>query len=173
MTRFIEFTRSLVRNFARALLLMTLVVTTTIVLVISSHDSDQALLAQDASQQGWGHVALSQVYSGMSGISPISLANACGLGASSCFRCHNGKRAVAASMDASKAPWHSNHTKVNNSCAGCHRGNPRLMKEKMAHSRMLSDPRSDLQQACATCHSGDDLDALSKPYTSLPGENKS
>jgi formate-dependent nitrite reductase cytochrome c552 subunit len=74
-------------------------------------------------------------------------------------------------MDSKKAPWHSDHAKVNKSCAGCHKGNPRLMRETMAHNRMISDPRDKLQQACSTCHAGDDLDTLSKPYISLREES--
>lgn len=169
MTRYIKFGKGLMRNFARALLHITLLVTGTTLVIISSSGNDTSLTQADP-QVGWGHEALSQVVDSLADISPIPLANACGLGASSCFKCHNGKRAAAASMDAQKAPWHSNHAKVDNSCAGCHQGNPRLMKQEMAHSKMLSDPRSDLQQACSTCHSGGELDALSKPYTSLQGE---
>lgn len=163
------FLKRLIRDCARALLVIALLATGTM-LAVFSHDSTDTSSTLTAAEDGWGSEALSQVYAGLSDISPISLANACGLGASSCFKCHNGKRASAANMDSEKAPWHSQHAKVNNSCAGCHKGNPRLMKEKMAHNRMLSDPRNDLQQACSTCHSGTDLDELSKPYMSLRGE---
>ncbi len=64
---------------------------------------------------GWGSESLVELQTGLEKISPIALANACGMGASSCFKCHNGKRAAAANMDAAKAPWHADHKKVNNS----------------------------------------------------------
>ena len=170
MTKSIMFLQRLLREFARTLLAIALLVSGTTLVIINHDDSGDVPLAQQDAQDGWGSEALSQVYHGMSGMSPIPLANACGLGASSCFKCHNGKRAKAPTMDSETGPWHSDHAKVNHSCAGCHQGNPRLMKEKMAHRNMLSDPRSDLQQACSTCHAGSDLDALSKPYMSLRGE---
>ncbi len=170
MIKSIKLLQRLIREFARALLAITLLVSGTTLLVISHDNTDDMSSAQTTVEEGWGSEALSQVYDGFSNMSPIPLANACGLGASSCFKCHNGQRASAANMDSEKAPWHSQHAKVNNSCVGCHQGNPRLMKEKMAHTGMIGDPRSNLQQACSTCHSGDDLDALSKSYTSLRGE---
>lgn len=171
MSRYTEFARVLVRKFAHALLLTALLVTGTVMLFIASHDNNpQTQQAQNDSKQAWGNEALSHVYKGMSKISPIPLANACGLGASSCFKCHNGRRAPAVNMDAKKAPWHTEHEPVNYSCAGCHQGNPRLMIKSMAHSKMLSDPRSNLKLACSTCHSGDDMTVLSKPYMSLQGE---
>ena len=168
MKRLIMLLKRLMRECTRAVVATVLV--TGVALVISSYNSTEPSPVRTAAQDGWGSESLSQVYASLSDISPISLANACGLGASSCFKCHNGKRAGAANMDNEKAPWHSQHAKVNNSCAGCHQGNPRLMKEKMAHNRMLGDPRTDLQQACSTCHSGDDLNELSKLYMSLREE---
>lgn len=171
MKKLIVFLKRLTRECTRAVVVTLLV--TGVALVISAYestDTSSALTAAQEHQDGWGSESLSQVYDALSDISPISLANACGLGASSCFKCHNGKRAAAANMDSEKAPWHSQHAKVNNSCAGCHQGNPRLMKENMAHNRMLGDPRTDLQQACSTCHSGVDLNELSKAYMSLRGE---
>lgn len=170
MNRVIIFFKSLIRESARALLVVTLLVTGATTLMVFSHDNPDTASVQNATPDGWGSEALSQLSTGLSKISPISLANACGLGASSCFKCHNGKRAGAANMDSEKAPWHSQHAKVNNSCAGCHRGNPRLMKEKMAHNKMIADPRTNLEKACSTCHSGKDLNKLNKPYISLKGE---
>jgi len=169
MKRAIMFLKRLIREFSRALLAVALLVTGTM-LVTFSYDSSDPSSTLTAAQDGWGSEALSKVHSGLSDMSPISLANACGLGASSCFKCHNGKRAIAANMDSEKAPWHSQHSKVNNSCVGCHNGNPRLMKQKMAHNRLIGDPRNKPQESCSTCHSGSDLDALIKPYTSLRGE---
>ncbi len=170
MSRFFIFLRGMLRHFSRALLLVTLVVSVATLLVINQHSND-ASSVQAALDDGWGSEVLSLAYDGISS-SIIPLANACGIGASSCYKCHNGKRAGAPDMDVKKAPWHKEHAKVNNSCAGCHKGNPRLMKESMAHNRMISDPRDKLQQACSTCHAGDDLDTLSKPYLSLRGNNK-
>ena len=90
---------------------------------------------------------------------------ACGLGASSCFKCHNGKRAGAPKSDASSAPWHAQHAKVNNSCVGCHRGNPRVMKDDVAHAKMVAKPRDDGAGTCAGCHSAD----LAKVKTAYTG----
>jgi len=168
MSRFIVFLRAMIRHFGRALLVITVVVSGTTLLVISQDRNDVSSV-QTAVHDGWGSEALSLAYDGIS-TSIIPLANACGVGSSSCYKCHNGKRAGAPDMDSKKAPWHTDHTKVNKSCAGCHKGNPRLMRETMAHNKMISDPREKLQQACSTCHAGDDLDTLSKPYISLRGE---
>jgi nitrate/TMAO reductase-like tetraheme cytochrome c subunit len=104
---------------------------------------------------GWGGETAVALAEGASNLSPISLANACGLGASSCFKCHNGKRAAAPNMDLKKSPWHAQHSKVNNSCVGCHKGNPRIMKEEMAHAKMIAKPRDNSADSCASCHSGD------------------
>ena len=168
MSTFTLFIRGLIRHFSRARLVITLVITGTTLLVIS-HDRNDDSSQQTAAHDGWGGEALSLAYDGISA-SIIPLANACGVGSSSCYKCHNGKRATAPDMDSKKAPWHKEHAKVNKSCAGCHKGNPRLMRESMAHNKMISDPRNKLQQACSTCHAGDDLDTLSKPYISLRGE---
>ncbi len=104
---------------------------------------------------GWGAEAVSALAESASRVSPIPLANACGLGASSCFKCHNGTRAKAPGMDAAKSPWHAQHAKVNNSCAGCHKGNPRIMKEDIAHAKMVAKPRDDSASSCAGCHASD------------------
>jgi len=104
---------------------------------------------------GWGGEAAVALSEGAARLSPIPLANACGLGASSCFKCHNGKRAAAPNMDAKKSPWHAQHSKVNNSCVGCHKGNPRIMKEDMAHAKMIAKPRDNSADSCASCHTGD------------------
>lgn len=104
---------------------------------------------------GWGAEATVALAEGAARLSPIPLANACGLGASSCFKCHNGKRAAAPNMDAAMAPWHAQHAKVNNSCVGCHKGNSRIMKQDIAHAKMLANPRDNKAEACASCHKGD------------------
>lgn len=103
---------------------------------------------------GWGGESLNVMRDGLQRISPVALANACGMGASSCFKCHNGKRAAAPGMDAAKSPWHVHHKTVNNSCVGCHKGNPRLMKEDMAHAGMLKAPKGGAE-ACGSCHKSD------------------
>lgn len=104
---------------------------------------------------GWGAEAVSALADSASKVSPIPLANACGLGASSCFKCHNGTRAAKPEMDAAKAPWHANHAKVNNSCVGCHKGNSRIMKEDVAHAKMVAKPRDNTADSCGSCHKGD------------------
>lgn len=96
---------------------------------------------------------------------PMAPANACGLGASSCFKCHNGKRAGAPKSDAGTAPWHAQHAKVNNSCVGCHRGNPRVMKDDVAHAKMVAKPKDDSAGTCVGCHSAD----LAKVKTAYTG----
>ena len=121
----------------------------------------QELSQENVALSGWGAESLTVVHDGLRMISPIALANACGMGASSCFKCHNGKRAAAPDMDGGKAPWHAQHKTVNNSCVGCHKGNPRIMKEDMAHKGMLNAPKSGVQ-SCATCHKSDQAQVESK-----------
>ena len=103
-------------------------------------------------EAGWGHEVLQPVADGRADrFSPLGVANACGLGASSCFKCHNGVRAAAPNSDAAKGPWHRDHAKVNYSCVGCHQGNPRLLKQDLAHARLVANPlQSDA--ACTACH---------------------
>jgi len=117
---------------------------------------------------GWGGEATAALVEGAAQLSPIALANACGLGASSCFKCHNGKRADQPGMDANKSPWHAQHAKVNNSCVGCHKGNSRIMKEDVAHAKMLAKPRDNSADACGSCHKGD-LSKVQGAYHAIPG----
>ena len=126
--------------------------------------------ANTAESPAWGSESLAELRGGLDRISPIALANACGMGASSCFKCHNGKRAGAPNMDPAKAPWHVQHKKVNNSCVGCHKGNPRLMKEDMAHAGMLKGPRAGAE-ACGNCHTSD-LAKFEAAYQSVTGRSK-
>lgn len=100
---------------------------------------------------GWGAEILHAHPAAPPSFSIIAPANACGLGASSCFRCHNGRRAAEPPAD----PWHTDHARVNNSCVGCHQGNPRLMREAMAHADLLADPRSTPEASCSSCHRND------------------
>lgn len=132
-------------------------------LATGPHDDPDAQAAA-----GWGNEAVSALADGASRISPIPLANACGLGASSCFKCHNGTRARAPDMDPKKSPWHAQHAKVNNSCAGCHKGNPRIMKEDLAHAKMVAKPRNDTAGSCAGCHTSD-LSKVQGAYAATAG----
>lgn len=95
--------------------------------------------------------------------SPIPIANACGLGASSCFKCHNGQRAAAPKLDKENGLWHAQHRTVNDSCAGCHAGNARIIKKELAHAALVADPRTQPGR-CAACHKSEDTAALMKPY---------
>jgi hypothetical protein len=110
---------------------------------------------------GWGAEALA--VDATPAWSPIAAANACGMGASSCFKCHNGSRAPAPKADKQTAPWHIDHKTVNHSCAGCHKGNARLIKQELAHKDLVKDPRTDTQ-TCATCHKGGNVAELVKTY---------
>lgn len=102
--------------------------------------------------EGWGDEVFDAIHDGVVAGDLVRPANACGLGASSCFKCHNGKRAEEPNTDPVKAPWHVQHAKVNNSCVGCHNGNPRLMREKMAHQKLIGNPRAAPNESCASCH---------------------
>ncbi|MCB1756679.1 MAG: hypothetical protein KDJ38_14245 [Gammaproteobacteria bacterium] len=115
-------------------------------------------------EQAWGEGIVANVVGHVSAGLPIRVANACGLGASSCFRCHNGKRAEAPATDPDKNPWHVQHSSVNNSCAGCHKGNPRLMKKEMSHRELIVNSVAEPEQACFGCHTGDDGPALVDKY---------
>lgn len=102
----------------------------------------------------WGEESRHALQDGLQKISPITLANACGLGASSCFKCHNGKRAAEPNMDEAKSPWHAQHRKANNSCVGCHKGNPRIMVKESAHTGLVKSARSGAEN-CGDCHKAD------------------
>jgi len=98
----------------------------------------------------------------------IPLANACGLGATSCFKCHNGQRAPAPSPK----PWHTDHAKVNFSCNGCHKGNPRLIKTELAHTNLISNPLTQPSATCASCHMGQNIGELVKKYEAVKKQSK-
>lgn len=112
------------------------------------------------SPSAWGQEAVSVRAASWS---PIPLANACGLGASSCFKCHNGSRAAAPKMDKEAGPWHAQHAHVNDDCVGCHAGNPRIIKQELAHAALIADPRTKPER-CAACHKSEDTTALLQPY---------
>lgn len=126
-----------------------------------------AATAEGETSHAWGDEFLANVHEHVLAGLPIRVANACGLGASSCFRCHNGRRAGAPPMDPEQNPWHVQHQTVNNSCAGCHQGNPRLMKEEIAHAGMFADPRQQPAEACFSCHTSADAQGLVDTYLKI------
>ena len=113
---------------------------------------------------GWGHEAIGDLREYAAALSPIASANACGMGASSCFKCHNGTRAAAPKMDAKTGPWHSDHKSVNGSCVGCHKGNQRLIKKELAHEGMIKDSRLKAAETCDACHKSGNTAELNKRY---------
>ena len=112
-----------------------------------------------AASTGWGHEALADVRERMRAVSPIAEANACGMGASSCFKRHNGTRAGAPKAE----KWHSDHRSVNDSCVGCHKGNARLIKAELAHAGMVKDARLS-PDLCSNCHKSGNLATLVSSY---------
>jgi hypothetical protein len=129
-----------------------------------------AVLAPDrdsppqAAAPGWGQEAVESLGAQVAALSPIAAANACGMGASSCFKCHNGQRAAAPKSDRQSAPWHVDHRTVNNSCAGCHKGNPRLIKKELAHAGLIVDSRQKPAETCDNCHKTGNTAELLKQY---------
>jgi hypothetical protein len=113
-----------------------------------------------AQPSGWGAEALADARDLLRATSPIAEANACGMGASSCFKCHNGTRAAAPSQE----KWHTDHKSVDNSCVGCHKGNARLIKKELAHTEMVKDPRPKPAEMCASCHKSGNAADLAKSY---------
>lgn len=129
----------------------------------SQDQQDHLIVAAGSDANAWGSEALANLSDSAARFSPVALANACGLGASSCFKCHNGKRAALPSVDKQLAPWHVDHAKVNFSCVGCHQGNPRILKQDIAHQGLVSDPRSS-EKSCTTCHTAGDVQSLISKY---------
>ncbi len=115
---------------------------------VISHSGPLAQLTATAADHGWGSKAIVLLHADLLSGAGIRPANACGLGATSCYKCHNGTQAAAPD----NKPWHVQHIPVNYSCNGCHQGNPRLMNKVIAHSGLLSDPLTNPAKACATCH---------------------
>ncbi|MBK1615943.1 hypothetical protein CKO44_21040 [Rubrivivax gelatinosus] len=140
------------------------------------HESRPAEPAAAVVDAGWGHEVLQAADDERSAdrFSPLGVANACGLGASSCFKCHNGVRAAAPAADAAKGPWHRDHAKVNYSCVGCHQGNPRLLKQDLAHARLVANPLQS-EAACSACHQTGTPAQWRAPYlrTAAPSAPKS
>lgn len=128
-------------------------------------------VADQEQVNGWGSESLAEVHKKAGVFSLIGVANACGLGASSCFKCHNGSRADKPESDPEKAPWHAQHAKVNHSCAGCHNGNERIIRKSMAHRKLIANPVSAPEQSCASCHSGGETKEFTQRYlTAISGE---
>lgn len=119
--------------------------------------------AMDARAPEWGGEALAAAAERAFEWVPIPVANACGIGASSCFKCHNGSRAAAPKADKASAPWHPQHKTVNNSCVGCHAGNARIIKKEIAHTALVKDPRGS-PEACGKCHKAGNAADLLKSY---------
>lgn len=111
----------------------------------------------------WGGEALAAAAERAFEWAPLPVANACGIGASSCFKCHNGSRAVAPKADKASSPWHPQHKTVNDSCVGCHAGNARIIKKEIAHAGLVKDPRGS-PQACGKCHKSGNAADLIKSY---------
>lgn len=127
-------------------------------LIQQQQEADFAAQNEDS----WGSEVLAEVGQGLEKISPIVPANACGLGASSCFRCHNGQRAAEPTRS-ENITWHIDHDKVNHSCVGCHNGNPRILKQNLAHRNLIANPLSEPEKSCTSCHSADEVkDKLAK-----------
>jgi hypothetical protein len=119
--------------------------------------------AQRASPSSdWGSEALTVARQQALDWMPLPVANACGIGASSCFKCHNGTRAAAPKSDKANR-WHADHKTVNDSCVGCHGGNARLIKKEIAHANLVKDARTK-PEMCSSCHKSGDLAALVKTY---------
>lgn len=125
--------------------------------------ADEPLAARDDGQVGWGSEALAAAAERAFELAPIPVANACGIGASSCFKCHNGTRAAAPKADKAAAPWHPHHKTVNDSCVGCHGGNARIIKKEIAHTGLVKDPRGS-PEACGKCHKSGNAADLLKGY---------
>ena len=117
-----------------------------------------------SADSGWGQEAIGDLREYVAALSPIANANACGMGASSCFKCHNGTRAAAPKMDAKAGSWHFDHKSVNGSCVGCHKGKDRLIKKELAHEGMIKDSRLKVAETCDSCHKSGNSAELNKRY---------
>jgi len=132
--------------------------------IVLDRTASEPQAATEVAASGWGSEALLAAHEELAALSPVAPANACGLGASSCFKCHNGKRAPAPSADAAAQPWHFNHQSVNYSCAGCHQGNPRILKQEIAHQKLIAKPLTAVDKTCASCHNAADVESLAARY---------
>lgn len=137
------------KGYFRAGLLFSLIATVVVIL----GNFSAASYGRNSETLAWGSESLRPLQEGLQAISPIALANACGLGASSCYKCHNGKRAGEPKIDEVQHPWHAQHRKANNSCVGCHKGNPRIMVKESSHANLINGPR--IGDVCSECHKAD------------------
>jgi hypothetical protein len=134
------------------------------VVAVNNVTYDPQTMTVSIDQPEWGAEIFDAIHDSAIAQGLVRPANACGLGASSCFRCHNGTRAAAPGDEA----WHVDHAKVNHSCVGCHNGNPRLMREQMAHQGLIADPRQSPAESCASCHrSASELEGLLARYKTI------
>lgn len=124
----------------------------------------QAGAGSPAAAQGWGSEALAHVAEDTGSFTFIGIANACGLGTSSCARCHDGKRAPAPAKENTSGPWHRDHARVAYSCVGCHEGNPRVLREDVAHRKLIAAPLAAPDKHCKTCHKSAEIAALAGRY---------
>lgn len=125
----------------------------------------QPVAVSTSTASGWGAEAVQILKDNALALSPIPLANACGLGASSCSRCHNGTRADAPNSDVKTAPWHVDHANVNYSCVGCHQGNPRVLRQDIAHGKLIANPRADAGKHCVSCHAAGEIPERAARYS--------
>lgn len=133
---------------------------------VSQHMAKDVTSVTREAVPSWGGEALNAVYRGVAESSPIQLANACGSGASSCFKCHDGKRASAPKYDEQTSPWHLNHKTVEHSCVGCHKGNERIIKKEIAHVSLIVDPRTKTE-SCSGCHKPDEVAQMLPRYKKI------
>jgi hypothetical protein len=152
--------REAVRGMARAACVLSLLAAMVVGWEAFVGHVERAAAAPAPHAPEWGAEALAALPGHPLVQSVIAPANACGLGASSCFKCHNGFRAKAPSDGA----WHGHHDSVDQSCVGCHKGNARLAKQELAHRNLIRDPRKQPGETCAGCHRGADAGKFLSAY---------
>jgi hypothetical protein len=133
---------------------------------VTQHTAKQITSATSYATPSWGTEVLNAVSRGVAKLSPIQLANACGAGASSCFKCHDGRRASAPKYDEQTGPWHLHHKTVDHSCVGCHKGNERIIKKEIAHVSLISDSRTK-SEVCTSCHKPEEVAKLLPRYKKI------
>lgn len=75
-------------------------------------------------------------------------ANPCGLGATTCFKCHDGRKALLPN----DAAFHGDHSSVNYSCPSCHGGKPWMKAKGSSHRGLRPNPMEDKKESCEKCH---------------------
>ena len=133
----------------------------------TSVEVDSVRMESVNNNDSWGNDFLQTLNTKVKNFSPIAIANACGLGSSKCFRCHNGKRALSPKENPETSPWHIQHKKVNHTCTGCHVGNPRMMNKRFAHVRLVVDPRAKPDKTCFSCHHDANKNDLVNTYKAI------